>query len=71
MSTQDGAATPELDDVTFDFTANCVPPAQVLFTALPTGSYTLDVQAANYVEASTSLTIGAGFQSSTVLMTHL
>ena len=71
MSTQDPNNTPELDDLTFDFTANCVPPAQVLFTSLPTGSYTLDVQAANYNEASTSVTISAGFQSSTISLTHL
>ncbi len=71
MSTQDSGATPELDDVAFDFTANCVPPAQVLFTSLPAGTYTLDVQQANYGETTSSVTVGAGFQSSTISMTHL
>ncbi len=71
MSTQDPNNTPELDDATFGFTANCVPPAQVLFTSLPARNYTLDVQSGNYIEATSSVTIGGGLQSSTVLMTHL
>jgi hypothetical protein len=71
MSTQDENYTPELDGVMFDFTADCVPPAQVLFTGLPTGNYMLDMQAANYAEATSSVVVGGGFQSSTVLMTHL
>ncbi|MDE2018958.1 MAG: hypothetical protein KGJ13_01275 [Patescibacteria group bacterium] len=71
MSTQDTNNTPTLDSVTFDFTANCVPPAQVLFTNLPTGSYTVDVQAPNYQETTSSVSIGAGEQSTTIQMAHL
>jgi hypothetical protein len=68
LSTQDGNTTPELDSVTIDFSANCVPPAQVLFTGLSAGSYTLDVLAPSYSENSSTVSIGAGFQSSTVVL---
>jgi len=70
MSTQDEGATPELDGITADFTANCVPPAQALFTNLPGGTYTIDVQAANYSEETSTVTVVGGFQSTTVMMTQ-
>ena len=70
MSTQDSSATPSLNDITFDFTGNCVPPAQVLFTGLPQGNYVEDVTVPNYAEASTTVTVGAGYQSSTIMLGH-
>lgn len=66
MTTADPNYTPELDDVSFDFAADCVPPAQVLFTGLPQGSYTVDVTAQNYTENSTTAAVASGYQSSTV-----
>jgi len=71
MSTQDPDATPDLTGVSLDFTANCVPPAQVLFTGLAQGTYTLDATAPDYAESSTTVSIGPGFQSSTIELTHL
>jgi hypothetical protein len=71
MNTQDPNATPNLSNVSLDFTANCVPPAQTLFTSLAQGNYTLDVTAPNYNEASTTLSVGSGFQSSTIELVHL
>jgi len=71
MSTQDGTVTPELDDISFDFTANCVPPAQALFTSLGSGNYTIDITAPNYAEGSSTVSVGAGFQSITVPLAHL
>jgi hypothetical protein len=68
MTTADPNYTSELDDVSFDFAADCVPPAQVLFTSLPQGTYTVDVTAQNYSENSTTVSVGAGFQSSTLLL---
>jgi hypothetical protein len=70
MSTQDPSVTPLLSAISFDFSADCVPPAQVLFTGLPQGASTLDVTAANYNEATTSVSIGSGFQSSTIFLVH-
>lgn len=70
MSTQNPSSTPELDDISFDFTANCVPPAQALFTSLPQGTYTIDATAPGYSEATSSVSVGSGYQSSTILLTQ-
>ena len=71
FSTQDPGFTPELDNVTFDFSADCVPPAQVLFTSLGQGTYTVSASAANYASNSGTVVVGAGYQSSTIELTHL
>lgn len=68
MNTQDPSATPVLNDISLDFTTSCVPPAQVLFSGLGQGSYTLDVTAPNYTESSGPVSVGAGYQSSTIEM---
>lgn len=71
MSTQDPGYTPELDDLTVWFSADCVPPAQALFTSLAQGNYTLDVTAQNYAENSTTISVAPGAQSTTISLTHL
>jgi hypothetical protein len=71
MSTQAETQTPRLDDIAISFNANCVPPAQALFTSLPQGTYTIDVMADNYNENSTTVSVGAGFQSSTISLIHV
>ncbi len=70
MNTQDPSVTPQLTNVAFDFTANCVPPAQVLFTSLPQGTYSFDASAANYYDATGTVSVGAGTQSTTISMIH-
>jgi hypothetical protein len=71
MSTQDENATPSLNSISFDFSANCVPPAQALFTSLPQGTYTVDATAAGYADASATVSVGAGYQSISIPMTGL
>jgi len=70
MNTQDPINTPQLTGVTFDFTANCVPPSQVLFANVPQGTYSLDATAANYNEATGTVSVGTGYQSANMNMTH-
>ncbi len=70
MSTQDPNNSPALTGVTFGFSGNCVPPAQTLFTGLPQGTYAINVSAPNYNNNSTTVSIGAGFQSSTISLIH-
>jgi hypothetical protein len=70
MRTQDPNTSPALTSVTFAFSANCVPPAQTLFTGLPQGSYSVNVSALNYNNNSTTVSVGAGFQSSTIPLIH-
>ncbi len=63
MSTQSSLATPRLDDVTLEFYGACVPTAQVLFQNLSAGTYTVDVTAAGYTEATTSVSVAPDSQS--------
>ena len=70
MNTIDGNVTPGLDDVTIEFNADCVPPVQALFTDLAQAAYTIDVSAANYGEATTSITIGPGATSTVISLNH-
>ena len=71
LSTNDSSTTPTLDDITFEFTGDCVPQAQSLFTGLPTGTYTVIVDAPNYAEGSSTVSVGTGEATTTVLMTHV
>lgn len=66
LSTADENATPDLHDVSFEFSADCVPPARALFTDLLQGSYTIDLTATNYVAGSTTIEVGGGAQSATI-----
>jgi hypothetical protein len=70
MNTQDPSVTPQLNSVSFDFTANCVPPAQVLFTNLPQGTYAYTASAVNYINATGTISVGAGYQTTAISMTH-
>ena len=71
LNTNDRNATPELDGVSIEFSANCVPPAQALFTNLSQGTYNVNVTAANYAGASTTIAVGSGEATGTILMNHL
>lgn len=70
LNTTDGNVTPELDDISLEFNADCVPPAQVLFTRLAQATYTIDATAANYNEASTTIAVGGGATSTVISLTH-
>ena len=70
MSTQDPTTSPTLTGVSFAFSANCVPQAQTLFTGLAQGTYAVTVSAANYENNSTTVSVGGGFQSSTIQLVH-
>jgi len=71
MSTQDPSISPTLTDVSFDFSADCVPQAQTLFSSLAQGTYSVDVSAGGYAAGSASVSITPGFQSQKILLTHL
>jgi hypothetical protein len=70
LGTVDPNATPSLDSVSFDFTGPCVPPAQTLFTGLPTGTYSITAAAPNYATATGTVAVNGGYQSSTISMIH-
>ncbi len=70
LSTQDPSTSPYVNDVTIGFSSPCVPPAQVLFSGLSSGSYLLTATAPNYITATSSISVSGGGQSTQLLMTH-
>lgn len=68
LNTTDPNATPEIDDVTLEFSTPCVPPYQALFTSLAQGSYSVDVTAPNYTETTSTASVGSGESFTTVSM---
>ncbi len=70
MRTTDQNAAPSLNNVSFNFTGPCVPPAQTLFNGLTTGTYSITATAPNYVTATSTAVVNGGYQSATVSMIH-
>jgi hypothetical protein len=70
MSTADQNAAPSLTGVSVDFTGPCVPPAQTLFSGIPTGTYAVTASAPNYATATGTAVVNGGYQSTTIMMTH-
>ena len=70
MSTTDAGATPSLDDIEIEFNGPCVPPAHAFFANLGAGTYTLTVDAVGYLQATSSVVIGGGWQEKSVSLTH-
>lgn len=68
LSTAVATATPTLADVSVSFTSACLPPGQVFFDSLSTGSYTLTVSRSGYQTKIVPVTISAGAQSATVTL---
>lgn len=70
MSTEDELVTPELNNLTIEFTSVCVPAYQVLFNNLSVGNYDLSVTAPGYLEATSTVSISSNFEQIEVLMNH-
>ena len=68
VTTKTATVTPSVNDVSFTYTSGCIPPGQVLFQGLSAGSYTLTVSESGYTTSVTAITIGAGWQSKTILL---
>lgn len=48
LETEDTSLTPTISDISFTFTSECVPPGQVAFSGLSSGSYTVSVSKSGY-----------------------
>ncbi|MEK7094041.1 MAG: prepilin-type N-terminal cleavage/methylation domain-containing protein [Patescibacteria group bacterium] len=68
MSTTDSGATPTLTDIHIDFSSGCLPPYQVLFQDLSSGSYTASVSAPGYGVTSTSISVSSGANETTIAL---
>ncbi len=70
LKTQDENVTPEVQNVQLDFYSVCVPPAQVFFTGLNSGTYTIDVAAPGYVEATSSVSVVSSWQQADIQLSQ-
>ncbi len=62
MKTDDPNSTPEIDDVSVEFSSVCVPPGYVLFSGLGSGSYSLTATAPPYLLATSSVSVSGAWQ---------
>ena len=68
MKTDDVNFTPSLHDLNIEFNSICVPKGQILFSGLSADTYNITATAAGYSLATSSVSVGAGFNQVEVLM---
>jgi prepilin-type N-terminal cleavage/methylation domain-containing protein len=57
LSTLNTAYTPTISDVSVTYSSSCIPPGQVSFSALSSGTYTISVSKTGYQSTSRNVTI--------------
>ena len=62
LSTATATATPIISGVSLTYTSSCIPPGQVIFPGLSTGSYTINVSKSGYSVYSGDISISNGWQ---------
>lgn len=69
MNTTNMAATPLLTDITLSFTSACVPPGNAFWgSGFATGTYDITAAKAGYTTATSSITVGAGWQEAKLIL---
>jgi hypothetical protein len=69
LQTEDTNFTPSVAEVAFTFTSSCVPPGQVLFNGVSSGTYSILVQKSGYQTFfDDEVVIGAGWQRYDVIL---
>jgi hypothetical protein len=71
LTTNTATVTPAVSNVSFAYTSGCIPPGQVLFQGLSTGTYMVSISASGYSPYSGSVTVGSGWQQKTISLSHL
>lgn len=66
LQTSNTAYTPNVSSVSVTFSSACTPLGQVLFQALPAGTYTLSVSKSGYQTYTGSVTLTSGWQQTVV-----
>ena len=66
MTTKTATVTPTISDVSFTYTSACIPPGQVLFQGLSTGTYTLTISKSGYTTSTTSVSVASGWQEKAI-----
>ena len=68
LSTLDTAVTPIVEDVTLNFTGDCITDGQTAFQGLTTGTYTVTVNASGYQQFSQDIDLTGDWQEVIVTM---
>lgn len=68
MNTASTTMTPLISDVSFTATSSCIPPGQVIFSSIPTGTYSLTVSKPGFTDYVTSVVVGAGWSETKVIL---
>ncbi len=62
LDTINTAFTPNVSQISFTYTSDCVPPGQTLFSNLDAGTYTLEISKAGYEDISVDVPISSNWQ---------
>ncbi len=68
LQTADITRTPNISDILFTFTSDCVPPGQVYFTGLVNGNYNLTISKTGYEDYTGSTNIVSNWQQTAVTL---
>jgi hypothetical protein len=68
MNTTNSNNTPKLDDLSISFTSGCVPSGQATWQNLSSATYLLTAVKTGYQTATSSITVGSGWQEARVVM---
>lgn len=68
LSTADTKYTPSVSDVQLTFTSSCVPPGQVMFSGLGSGTYTLSISKPGYQTYTGTVSISSSWQRKEVIL---
>jgi hypothetical protein len=68
LSTADTKYSPSVSDVQLTFTSACVPPGQVIFSGLGSGTYNLSVSKSGYHTYSGTVSVSSSWQKKEVIL---
>ncbi len=68
LSTEDTDFTPNLGEVSFTFSSECVPPGQVIFSGLEAGTYSLSVSKSGYQTVEQNVNVSQPWQESQITL---
>ena len=68
FNTTDSSVTPKLQEISIGFYSGCVPSGQAFWPGLSTGTYLVTASKSGYTNATTSVTVGSGWQEVKLIM---
>ena len=68
LNSDDPTKTPRLEDVGLTFDSDCIPSGQSFFSGLSTGTYTITVSKTGYTTATSSISVGSGWQEAVLTL---